>query len=517
MVAAVIVQPLPGMAAHMSSGSFKMPQSVISGGGGESNSASYKMTGTLGQSVVGESIAVDKIVVGGFWNKDIIDDTAPILTTLASGMYTTAQSITIVCSDGGGSGCSAIYYSTDGSDPSIPYTEPIVLSSDTTVRFIGVDIAGNLSEASNKTYTFDLDGDNMLDSWEVANFGGTSATVTADADVDGFTNLQEYLLGSDPNTDNADMTDTDGDGVPDAVETASGTDPNTYDLFEDPDNDGLTNGEEYLMATNASVDNSTMTDSDADGIPDIVEAIAGLSGDNSATDGDSDGITDLVEYKNGTLYVSNSALDDSDSDGLPDIWEMANGLDPLKDDSAAYTDSYNAGATPMSNLPPTPVVVTTINGSSFGISDTITIQFEASSDPEGATPSYSATLVEGIGNGGAELDAMGSLAPGSGYSPVITGGFQPDTIYTAIIRAYDGNAYSPATLVSFVITDAALLGGDINYSGNVDGYDLILLSVVFGKRSTHPTFNPFADMVDDNIIDGDDLGVLAPNFGKHRP
>ena len=44
-------------------------------------------------------------------------------------------------------------------------------------------------------------------------------------------------------------TDTDNDGIPDAWEQANGLDPARNDAAQDPDHDGLTNGEEYLAGT----------------------------------------------------------------------------------------------------------------------------------------------------------------------------------------------------------------------------------------------------------------------------
>lgn len=44
----------------------------------------------------------------------------------------------------------------------------------------------------------DTDSDGMSDTWETAKFQNLSATATADADNDGYTNLEEYLNATDP-------------------------------------------------------------------------------------------------------------------------------------------------------------------------------------------------------------------------------------------------------------------------------------------------------------------------------
>src|SRR5215469_2108220 len=65
-------------------------------------------------------------------------------------------------------------------------------------------------------------GDGIPDEWKTAHGLDVNDPNVAneDPDHDGLTNLQEYLLGTDPNNP-----DTDGDGIPDGVEVALGTDP----------------------------------------------------------------------------------------------------------------------------------------------------------------------------------------------------------------------------------------------------------------------------------------------------
>jgi len=86
------------------------------------------------------------------------DTTAPVtMVSLGGGSYPSTMIITVelTCEDEtDGSGCSAIYYSVDGSSPSTVYSGPITISATTTLKFYSVDAAGNAETPVNEeTYT----------------------------------------------------------------------------------------------------------------------------------------------------------------------------------------------------------------------------------------------------------------------------------------------------------------------------------------------------------------------------
>jgi hypothetical protein len=58
---------------------------------------------------------------------------------------------------------------------------------------------------------------------------------------------------------------------------------------------------------------------------------------------------------------------------------------------------------------------------------------------------------------------------------------------------------------------------DINGDGEVDGIDVVRLSVAFGSSTGQPRFDGAVDFDSDTQIDGDDLAILAGDFGVVCP
>lgn len=158
----------------------------------------------------------------------------------------------------------------------------------------------------------DTDGDGILDEQEITNgtnknnpcdplqnsgYKGYDATNTiwlnADCDQDGQSNGDEVANQSNPYFDESSLFDSDGDGILDDQEELDGTDKNNpcdpaqdtgYDGFDasnplwsgaDCDQDGVNNGDEIEGETDPYFDESTLLDTDGDGITDDQEELDG--------------------------------------------------------------------------------------------------------------------------------------------------------------------------------------------------------------------------------------------------
>ncbi len=78
-----------------------------------------------------------------------------------------------------------------------------------------------------------------------------------------------------------------------------------------------------------------------------------------------------------------------------------------------------------------------------------------------------------------------------------------------------------ANLMAIVLTILLLpmaaygLPGDLNGSGRVDGFDLIMFGRANGSVATDDAWNPDADMNRDGTVDNKDLDILSAHFGKN--
>lgn len=82
---------------------------------------------------------------------------------------------------------------------------------------------------------YDIEGDGLIDAWEVQHFGNTtSQTGAGNADGDAFTNAEEQAAGSDPDVTASTPDDTDGDGTANDDETRVpyAVDANTLHLWD---------------------------------------------------------------------------------------------------------------------------------------------------------------------------------------------------------------------------------------------------------------------------------------------
>ncbi|MCK4424991.1 hypothetical protein KAU93_04825, partial [Candidatus Bathyarchaeota archaeon] len=58
--------------------------------------------------------------------------------------------------------------------------------------------------------------------------------------------------------------------------------------------------------------------------------------------------------------------------------------------------------------------------------------------------------------------------------------------------------------------------GDVNRDGYIDVFDLSTSGVAYGCFSWMPCYNPDADLNQDGVCDGRDLGALTFRWGEQR-
>lgn len=233
---------------------------------------------------------------------------------------------------------------TDGSDPNDPasfldsdgggtadHIETVTYAS---YGITATDILDGLDDRS------DFDGDGLPDRLEITIGGapGSSDSPTAgganDDSGNGVSNAVEAYLASLGIEPVDAISDFDRDGYPDAAEVAFALNPLSA-AASDSDGDGVPNVIELM----AGVDIDATTDTEADGVPDAREiALAAnpLDGNspvaNGALDDDGDGVSNAIEHVLQALGVAGGtdAASDGDADGLTDANEIRLGTNPLR-------------------------------------------------------------------------------------------------------------------------------------------------------------------------------------------
>ena len=181
------------------------------------------------------------------------------------------------------------------------------------------------SVTSNGTYVGG--GSVLLEVYAVSGQGNYNITIWIfhlDSDGDGHWDDNETACQSDPDDPASVPTDTDGDGICDILD-------------DDDDGDGYDDANDSFP-----LDSTEWDDTDGDGV-----------GDNSDEDDDNDGWTDLDEYQCGTEPLNyNSQPVDTDSDGICDLVDDDDDGDgypdasddfPLDDSEWADTDGDGIG------------------------------------------------------------------------------------------------------------------------------------------------------------------------------
>ncbi len=149
------------------------------------------------------------------------------------------------------------------------------------------------------------------------------------------------------------LQDADADGLPRWWEEDQGLNDNlAVDAAQDPDNDGLTNTQEFAKKTNAHD-----TDSDDDGLADGVETNTAIfvSATNTGTDplnADTDGDSLLDGAEVTSSSASNPLLKDTDGDLANDAWEVTTGFNPASNTSKPPAPSSFVGIQFVSELNP---------------------------------------------------------------------------------------------------------------------------------------------------------------------
>ncbi len=161
---------------------------------------------------------------------------------------------------------------------------------------------------------------------------GANATIDSVPGGDDYIGVNHQPLACEPNgfATNPLNADTDGESAPDGLEASlalgSPNNPSDASMYDDEDDDGLSDALEvagFTAVVNGASNHFTSdpldTDSDDDGLLDALEYE--LKSNPRSADTDGDGLGDFVEYDGGAAVRTSLNKSDTDGDGLSDLVE----------------------------------------------------------------------------------------------------------------------------------------------------------------------------------------------------
>ena len=176
---------------------------------------------------------------------------------------------------------------------------------------------------------YDSDKDGIPNWWEEKyNFAvNDKSDAFLDPDNDRLTNYEEYKYGTDPYNP-----DTDGDGYNDGEEIKNGYNPNGEGKL-DTDQDGMPDWWEAKYGLDPYNKDNADLDMDSDGLNNLQEFKYKTHPLDADTD--KDGVSDRKEISSGNNPNGIGEMD-SDYDGMPDQWERKLMLNPYNDQDARF-------------------------------------------------------------------------------------------------------------------------------------------------------------------------------------
>jgi len=415
----------------------------------------------------------------------VIDASAP--TTTASptgGTYTSAQSVGLLCADSN-SGCVATYYTTDGTTPTVAspvYTGPITISANTTLRFFSRDNAGNSGAVQTQTYVIDASAPTTTASPSSGTYTSTQVVTLACADSNSGCAATYYTTnGTTPTTTSTIYTGPITIGA------------NTTLRFFSRDVAG--NAEAVQTQTYTFVRTLTVSKAGSGGGA-ITSAPAGIScgGDCTEPYADALSVTLTAAADVGSIFMGWSGV-------CSGIGTCTLSMTTDRVVTATFTLEPTASTSSVTKVTATSATITGIANANGTVG---AAWFEY-----GPTTAYGINTISRSISGSADItltQEVNGLAQGTSYH------------YRLCAQV---SGYIVCGSDASFTTRSSTLGGDGNISlvipatvARVDGYDLIGLGLAFGADAAMPNWNPLADLNGDGIVDGRDLTILAINFGR---